>query len=280
MMGSGVCASATRFWPFHFTGKERDTESGNDYFGARYYSSLLGRFISPDWSAKEEPVPYSKLVDPQTLNLYSYVQNNPITRFDVDGHCDAPSGLQPGQVGICIASYIRTQNFKRPGKGDDRDASAFSGTSRVEERFIVDADTGMVAPKYKYVGSSGVFVKDFGPQGKGFTHFSDVKWDSKNKTFDIQVVQHAESWFSGKTLGFLAGTIDSHLNLKITGDRVLVEPGSTARDFPSLEGWSYTIDADGKITAKPFLNKVEASHDDKNGDLSKPEKPIKPSETR
>jgi len=32
----------------HFTGKERDSESGNDYFGARYYSSAMGRFMSPD----------------------------------------------------------------------------------------------------------------------------------------------------------------------------------------------------------------------------------------
>ena len=31
-----------------YTGKERDTESGNDYFGARYYSSAMGRFMSPD----------------------------------------------------------------------------------------------------------------------------------------------------------------------------------------------------------------------------------------
>jgi RHS repeat-associated protein len=43
----------------HFTGKERDAESGNDYFGARYYGSSMGRFMSPDWSAKVEPVPYA-----------------------------------------------------------------------------------------------------------------------------------------------------------------------------------------------------------------------------
>jgi len=70
----------------HFTGKERDAESGNDYFEARYYSSTMGRFMSPDWSAKEEPVPYAQLDDPQSLNLYSYVQNNPLIREDADGH--------------------------------------------------------------------------------------------------------------------------------------------------------------------------------------------------
>ena len=70
----------------HFTGKERDAESGNDYFGARYYASNMGRFMSPDWSAKAEPVPYSKLDNPQSLNLYAYALNNPLSNVDVDGH--------------------------------------------------------------------------------------------------------------------------------------------------------------------------------------------------
>jgi hypothetical protein len=42
--------------------------------------------MSPDWSAQVEPVPYSKLDDPQTLNLYAYVTNYPLTRVDADGH--------------------------------------------------------------------------------------------------------------------------------------------------------------------------------------------------
>lgn len=70
-----------------FTGKERDSESGNDYFGARYYASTMGRFLSPDWSAKAEPVPYAKLDNPQTLNLYQYMRNNPLGGTDSDGHC-------------------------------------------------------------------------------------------------------------------------------------------------------------------------------------------------
>jgi RHS repeat-associated protein len=71
---------------YKFTGKERDPESGNDYFGARYFASTMGRFLSPDWPAKAEPVPYAKLDDPQSLNLYSYVRNNPLSRVDADGH--------------------------------------------------------------------------------------------------------------------------------------------------------------------------------------------------
>jgi RHS repeat-associated protein len=70
----------------HLTQKERDTESGNDKFGARYYTSLMGRFMSPDWSAKVEPVPYAKLTNPQSLNLFAFVGNNPLSHVDVDGH--------------------------------------------------------------------------------------------------------------------------------------------------------------------------------------------------
>jgi RHS repeat-associated protein len=70
----------------HFTQKERDNESGNDYFEARYYASSMGRFMSPDWSAKEEPIPYAQMGDPQSLNLYAYVRNNPIIHVDLDGH--------------------------------------------------------------------------------------------------------------------------------------------------------------------------------------------------
>jgi RHS repeat-associated protein len=62
-----------------FTGKERDSESGLDNFGARYDSSSLGRFMSPD-----NPK-FSKKTDPQTWNLYSYVSNNPLARVDLTG---------------------------------------------------------------------------------------------------------------------------------------------------------------------------------------------------
>ncbi len=69
------------------TGKERDAESGLDYFGARYYASSMGRWMSPDWADKPEAVPYSSLDNPQSLNLYGYVLNNPLSHADADGHC-------------------------------------------------------------------------------------------------------------------------------------------------------------------------------------------------
>ena len=85
---------------FKFTGKERDAESGLDYFGARYYASSMGRFMSPDWAAQAQPVPYAKLDNPQSLNLYSYVYNNPLSKADPDGHdtCGSSNG------GVCDAA--------------------------------------------------------------------------------------------------------------------------------------------------------------------------------
>lgn len=75
-----VCAS-------RYTGKERDGESGLDYFGARYYSSGMGRFMSPDWASNPTAVPYAAYANPQSLNLYNYMRNNPLSGTDPDGHC-------------------------------------------------------------------------------------------------------------------------------------------------------------------------------------------------
>ncbi len=71
---------------YKFTGKERDTESGLDEFGARYYGSTIGRFMTPDWSEDPDSVPYANFQNPQTLNLYGYVQNNPLSLRDANGH--------------------------------------------------------------------------------------------------------------------------------------------------------------------------------------------------
>ena len=77
---------------YKFTGKKRDAETGLDYFGARYYSNGLGRFVSADWSAVPVPVPYADLSNPQTLDQYAYVHNNPMTFGDPDGH-DGGAGV-------------------------------------------------------------------------------------------------------------------------------------------------------------------------------------------
>jgi RHS repeat-associated protein len=63
-----------------FTGKERDAETGLDFFGARYFSGAQGRFTSPDYPfADWDPS------NPQSWNLYGYVRNSPLSFVDPTG---------------------------------------------------------------------------------------------------------------------------------------------------------------------------------------------------
>jgi RHS repeat-associated protein len=115
--GRGGCFGNTYASGVLFTSKERDAETGLDYFGARYFSGAQGRFTTADWSASPEAVPYASLSDPQSLNLYSYVQNNPLSRTDPDGHCSptmplpciaaaAGEGAIGGPYGLVVGVFV------------------------------------------------------------------------------------------------------------------------------------------------------------------------------
>jgi RHS repeat-associated protein len=277
--GDGQSCSGSDVSPNHFTGKERDSESGLDMFGARYYGSSFGRFMTPDWAAKPTNVPYANFGNPQSLNLYSYVQNNPTTVGDPDGHCGAPSGLQAGQTGICVASYIQTKWFHAPFRGDGRTTSPNGGTSRVEVRLTVDSKNGVTKTDDR-VGVSGLVSKDLGPQGRGGSTVGKATADDQGNSH-FRVSQHGESAYKDYSLGIISGTIDNHINLDVTPEgKVGIDAGSTARDFPSLEIYSYSMDSKGNISSTLILDRPEASPNDKNGDLGKPEQPIKEQEPK
>jgi RHS repeat-associated protein len=70
-----------------FTSKERDIETGLDYFGARYYSSQQGRFTGVDIAGPD-------LSNPQTLNKYAYTLNNPLRYIDRKGLYEEDVHLQ------------------------------------------------------------------------------------------------------------------------------------------------------------------------------------------
>lgn len=80
--------------PYQFTQKERDQETGLHYFETRYLAGGLGRFVTPDLKyacpdrlSREEFAVY--VSTPAKLNLYSYVQNNPVRYFDPLGQDEA-----------------------------------------------------------------------------------------------------------------------------------------------------------------------------------------------
>jgi RHS repeat-associated protein len=118
----------------HFTGKERDAESGNDYFGARYFGSSMGRWLSPDDFTKDTHV-----ADPQSWNLYAYARNNPLRYIDPTGQnatvstsCSTDSsGHQTCNVNISASIAI----YAAQGSGiskDQMNAAAATMKSSIE----------------------------------------------------------------------------------------------------------------------------------------------------
>jgi RHS repeat-associated protein len=84
--------SAASIHPPSYTGKERDAESGNDYFGKRYYGSSMGRWMSPDVVNVTE----ERMMNPSsTLNKYVYAADNPLKYIDPDGQ-DVTYFYDPG----------------------------------------------------------------------------------------------------------------------------------------------------------------------------------------
>ena len=98
--GSTVCSSVTPGQPKRFTGKERDAETGLDYFGARYYGSKIGRFTTVDPTMNIK----ANLFEPQRWNRYAYVTNNPLRFTDPDGR-DKIAELFLGESGRHINTF-------------------------------------------------------------------------------------------------------------------------------------------------------------------------------
>lgn len=112
--GGVSCYGAVDALAQRFTGKERDAETGLDYFGARYLSGAQGRFTSVDPAYESEILEY-----PQTWNRYGYVYNNPLRLTDPDGRC--PNCLAAGAgalIGGAIEGGIDLYSQLRQSGGD------------------------------------------------------------------------------------------------------------------------------------------------------------------
>ena len=108
-----------------FTQKERDNESGLDYFLARYYSSAQGRFTSVDAGRLNK----RHLANPQKWNRYAYTINNPLKYID-------PDGLE--ELIVIVNTFI-PQKSTGPFKGDGRNAGE-NGTYRTHQRIVIETD--------------------------------------------------------------------------------------------------------------------------------------------
>jgi RHS repeat-associated protein len=191
--GRGSLYGASDGVTHKFTRKERDTETGGsategmDYFGARYFSSTQGRFTSAD------PLG-GGLIDPQTLNRYAYVRNNPLASTDPTGMYICKDDPKDG------SSHCTSDQDKK----FERALGALRGKS---------GDVGSAAAAYGAAGEdNGVTVgfADLTKQGEGGVTRSQLGADSNGKLYaqsDVTI----NSGSTGTALAAAIGHEGSHV---------------------------------------------------------------------
>jgi RHS repeat-associated protein len=264
-----------------FTGKERDVETGLDYFGARYLSGVQGRFTSPDPyifqnatsqhasdAAEQNQLRDRYISSPQVWNKYAYGLNNPLKFIDPDGKCSQPTNQKEGETGICVEAFIAQNWFKVVGRGDNR---GFSGTNkdltaRSRVKLTVSKD-GKVTSEEVESARSGVVVKGMGLRGD-----TVAKTEAKANE-DGSVSVHVSLWGRNGE-AFLAplapsGVLQGHFNLNISksGQVSIVPQGSSATTFPSWGVYGYGSNGRVQTVKEIPERKIE--------DLQKPPVPIR-----
>jgi RHS repeat-associated protein len=102
---------------FQYTGQEKDLETGLNYYNARYYDSHIRRFTQPDDIIQD---PYN----PQDLNRYAYVRNNPLRYTDPSGHAAAAASVLAGATVIGF-SMVGVEYLTNPNATDQDYAAAY-----------------------------------------------------------------------------------------------------------------------------------------------------------
>ncbi len=132
-----------------FGSKERDNETGLDFFEARYFSSVQGRFTSPDEfqggpielfsiAASTNPTFYADLTNPQSLNKYQYCYNNPLRYTDPNGHAPDGDGIIESiknYLWSLLKDKVNWKTEEEPKRSDPSIAGAPSGDKIVEKHF-------------------------------------------------------------------------------------------------------------------------------------------------
>ena len=239
----------------HFTGKERDSESGLDYFGARYYASSMGRFSSPDPSG----LAYADLGDPQSFNLYSYVRNNPLKNVDPSGlDCvylnDAGDGVDRDGIDHNTTQSECNENggYYAPGNVADASAVHISGSSDLiginstqnGQNFFSASNCAGCSTTNKDGSLVGSFTQTFGDTSLGSFSLSSGLLANIPKNYDPSLPvmrasppprQYSQSEIIG--LCFLGATLQGGMN---------VPAGSVAAGDPSVDPSEENMQMPGK----------------------------------
>ncbi|HUL32553.1 MAG TPA: RHS repeat-associated core domain-containing protein [Candidatus Eisenbacteria bacterium] len=198
----------------YFTTYERNSESDNDYAQARFYRWLLGRFLSPD--------PLSgTAIDPQSLNRYSYTEDNPINATDPSGmdsiHCNSMSPDDP-----CVVRISGGFIFGSTWNEFDILQMAFTPTGEVPNPDFMRTscleywDCGLISPTFPVYGNIGLLALLYGtgddggggggnkPANNGkppCISTSSLNWSQRAQLTAAQFYANLTGW----TFGFGAG---------------------------------------------------------------------------
>jgi RHS repeat-associated protein len=217
-----------------FTSKERDIETGLDFFLARYYASTQGRFTGGD----PANLKLRHLVNPQDLNRYAYVANNPLKFVDAAGE---------EKIQVVIETYIPTPATPSVAgnifKGDGRPVpevgeSQDSGTFRTQQIITIETDPSKNGgnPLVAYSKDTGITYRS-DAQGNEYGTPSQAKGDTlttgatRNQDGSVEINAHGNekdpklpSW---RTPGI---TYDYNVNVKDDGKGAITVTVSGSHD--------------------------------------------------
>ena len=214
---------------YKFTGKERDSESGLDNFGARYNASGMGRFTRPDPSSVGGD--FVQREGPQNWNMYSYVLNNPLAAVD-------PSGLDCIYTDNQSESSVNVTIVRGDCKSEDDNGVYVNGT--IDENSLsyngTDLSFSFSVNKEDYA-ATGVGVLELGQPEKTTSTYSDQLFQSlgqaglmANQGVKLAAVATAPEWLvAGGAIAAveLAGSGVASLGLS-TATEVTSTPGQVA----------------------------------------------------
>ena len=219
-----------------FTSKERDAESGLDYFGARYFSSAQGRFTSPD------PLG-GALANPQSLNLYVYALNNPLKFVDPTGMVvewnDSEHRCQKGEE-VCRSSAQRAYENKlqemresKNKKTRENGNSLSESYARLQESKAVfevtnDRSTGSNGGEITYQGNDHFTISLRGNDNVGLTDNQRLahEFEHGRQVLDGELSFH--NYVPGKWLPFAHDLTDEAKGFQAGFEMEPVSPGQGA----------------------------------------------------
>jgi RHS repeat-associated protein len=220
-----------------FSGKERDEESGLDYFGARYYDRAQYRFVSTDPKLIVERA----RIDPQRWNLYSYCMNNPLAFHDLDG-MDAISV----QEGLKITMIASTKAMGTPYESPGNTLGSEGGADCSGATWAIYNEAGF---QYNHVSTCD-FGNSLKPGGKNEGRFDEIKDATKLQVGDIGVWCGHMVIYGGKKDGVEIVYSAHKPGVNYAEDTLSVWVKSKGGKDPTWYRYNKTDEEDNKDTGK------------------------------